>query len=329
MAPSIFTAFHYVSKVQIHLVALPYVGWLSEILFCTIYSCLRAWSGSFVAGDLKACSRPTGKLVLYEFEACPFCRKVREALSVLDLDVDVRPCPRETLKAYGVCKDSRFRTEVRDRGGKQQFPYFIDEGLDVTLQSSDAIVEHLWKHYGAKASKPLTYTLGLRLNRPPLFFLPALTRTLMHHGMLRIPSKAPRQPLELWSFEGSPFCRVVREALCCLELPYKLHNVAHGATSKRAAFREAHLSKLSVGRRALDGVVQVPFLIDPNTGAELLESKDILAYLHATYKAGECPDETWADYSTAGASVSHGTLSSGLMTGPSTPNPSAASKKWS
>ncbi|MCY1012286.1 glutathione S-transferase N-terminal domain-containing protein [Nannocystis pusilla] len=37
--------------------------------------------------------RPTGELVLYEFEACPFCRKVREALVWLDLDVTMRPCP--------------------------------------------------------------------------------------------------------------------------------------------------------------------------------------------------------------------------------------------
>ena len=30
--------------------------------------------------------RPEQLLELYEFEACPFCRKVREALSFLDLD---------------------------------------------------------------------------------------------------------------------------------------------------------------------------------------------------------------------------------------------------
>ena len=326
----LFAAFNVISKVQTHLFTLPCgLGWLLEILFCTLYSCLRAWSGSFVAGNLEMCSRPTGKLVLYEFEACPFCRKVREALSVLDLDVEVRPCPRETLKAYGVCKDSRFRTVVRDAGGKQQFPYFVDEGLGVTLQSSDAIVAHLWQHYGERATKPRTYALGLVLNRPPFFFLPSLTRTLMHHGMLRIPSKPPAQPLELWSFEGSPFCRVVREILCCLEVPYTLRNVAHGAAGKRAAFRAAHSAKLSVGRRALDGCVQVPLLLDPNTGGELLESHAIVRYLLDTYKTGDPPDESWADYSTTGASASHGTLSNGLMAGPSTPTPSSgAAKKW-
>src|SRR4029077_140073 len=32
------------------------------------------------------------------------------------------------------------------------------------------------------------------------------------------------EPLELWSFEASPYCRLVREALCELEMPYLLHN---------------------------------------------------------------------------------------------------------
>ena len=38
--------------------------------------------------------RPEKTLELYEFEACPYCRKVRETLSVLDLEAMVYPCPR-------------------------------------------------------------------------------------------------------------------------------------------------------------------------------------------------------------------------------------------
>ena len=29
------------------------------------------------------------------------------------------------------------------------------------------------------------------------------------------PSKAPETPLELWSYEASPFCKIVREQLRC------------------------------------------------------------------------------------------------------------------
>ena len=84
------------------------------------------------------------------------------------------------------------------------------------------------------------------------------------------PSKAPATPLELYSFEASPFCRLVRETLCELELPYLLHNVAKGS-ARRDAFVE------------LSGKMQVPYLVDPNTGIEMFESTDIIAYLEATY----------------------------------------------
>lgn len=38
--------------------------------------------------------RPVKALKLYEFQGCPFCAKVREAVTVLDLDVTFLPCPK-------------------------------------------------------------------------------------------------------------------------------------------------------------------------------------------------------------------------------------------
>ena len=64
--------------------------------------------------------------------------------------------------------------------------------------------------------------------------------------------------------------RIVREVLCELELPYRLHNVAAGSPS-RAAFVER------------SGRMQVPYLVDPNTQTELFESADIATYLEQTY----------------------------------------------
>jgi hypothetical protein len=46
------------------------------------------------------------------------CPQVREAVSVLDLDVDVRPCPKG---------GSVWRNKVVEMGGKAQFPYLVDE----------------------------------------------------------------------------------------------------------------------------------------------------------------------------------------------------------
>src|SRR5262249_6534049 len=94
----------------------------------------------------------------------------------------------------------------------------------------------------------------------------------MGRGRIARPSRAPARPLELWSFEASPFCRLAREALCALEIPYVLHNVA-----KRGGRREAFVAR--------SGKMMVPYLLDPNTEREMFESADIVKYLGDTYSA--------------------------------------------
>ena len=94
-----------------------------------------------------------------------------------------------------------------------------------------------------------------------------------------------------------------------LELPYLLRNIAHGSETKRTEFRQKYGSKLSKVRQvAGKTVVQMPFLRDPNTGVELLESADIVKYLYSTYQNGPVSDETFLDYSTAGATAGHGSV---------------------
>lgn len=39
-------------------------------------------------------AQPRKPIEIYEFEGCPFCRKVREAVNILDLDVVFYPCPQ-------------------------------------------------------------------------------------------------------------------------------------------------------------------------------------------------------------------------------------------
>jgi len=204
--------------------------------------------------------RPKLPLELYEFEACPYCRKVREALTALDLAVDVRPCPKG---------GSRFRPQVRERGGKEQFPYLVDPNGGRSMYESDEIVRYLFAAYGT-GRPPRVYDAG------PLGNLAAGLASAARPGLgLRArPSRAPRQPLELWSFEASPFCRIVRETLCSLEIPYRLHNVGKGSPGRPAFERRA-------------GRIQVPFLVDPNTNLEMFESADIAHYLEATYGAEE------------------------------------------
>ncbi|MBK9034280.1 MAG: glutathione S-transferase N-terminal domain-containing protein [Myxococcales bacterium] len=202
--------------------------------------------------------RPVRRLELYDLEACPYCRKVREALSMLDLDVLIRPSP------HG---GARFRPTAVAQGGKAQFPLLVDPNHDALLYESDQIVAHLYRHYG-DGPPPL----GLRLG--PLGDATSGVASVLRAGAGRRAraSRAPAQPLALWSFELSPYSRRVREALCELELPYVLHNLARGSAG-RAAFR------------ARTGKVMVPYLEDPNTDARMFESRDIVAYLERTYGA--------------------------------------------
>jgi len=202
--------------------------------------------------------RPDKLLELYEFEACPFCRKVREALTILDLEAMIYPCPRG---------GERFRPLVKQKGGKLQFPYLVDPNEGVAMYESDDIIDHLFRTYGG-GRVPVTLKLG------PVTTASALAASVWrpNRGRQATPSRAPEKPLELWSFEASPFCRIVREKLSELELPYRLHNVAKGSPSRQAFI-------------ARSGKMMVPFLHDPNTDLDMFESADIVAYLERTYAA--------------------------------------------
>lgn len=202
-------------------------------------------------------TRPVQRLELFDFEACPFCRKVREALSVLDLEAVLYPCPK---------RGERYRSVLHDRGGKLQFPYLVDPNAGVELYESDVIITHLFERYG-DGRVPTWLALG------PLTDLGSTIAGLARsaRGVFAESSRAPEQPLVLWSFEASPYCRLVRERLCELELPYVLYNVAAGSP-RRADFP------------ARDNRLQVPYLHDPNTGARLFESAGIVRYLDSEYR---------------------------------------------
>ena len=201
--------------------------------------------------------RPEKPLELYEFEACPFCRKVRDALTELDLDAVVYPCP-----AGG----SVYRPKAIALGGKAQFPLLVDPNTGRTMYESDDIVAYLFATYGGRAP-------GL-LVRGPLATASSMLASVFRpaFGARARPSRRPAAPLELWSFEASPFCRIARETLCELELPYVLHNVGKDGEGRPDFV-------------ARSGKMMVPYLVDPNTGRALFESAEIRRYLNETYGA--------------------------------------------
>lgn len=202
---------------------------------------------------------PAKLLELYDFEACPYCRRVREVLCELDLDYLEHP----------VARGSARRALLRSLGGKVQAPYLVDPNTGTQMYESDDIIAYLNDTYGhgqrAGWSLPIPSVLdtlgaalagGVRLGRG---------------GTCRVKERAATlQPMALYNMEGSPYCRKVREVLCELDLESIVRNVPKGSPKR------ADLEKQG-------GKIQVPYLSDPNTGRALYESDEIIAYLEQHY----------------------------------------------
>lgn len=224
-----------------------------------------------------AAIKPAQPLALYEMEGCPYCRVVRETLTLLDLDAMIFPCPRGGLV---------YRPLARELGGKEQFPFLVDPNTGVRLYESADIVEYLYTTY---AARPAPSYRRLKAIDTTTSFAASVLRA--GRGLRAKPALRPAKPLELWSFEGSPFARPVREWLCEHEVPYLLHSVGRTQWQDYVppplrerllpGYRPQEANRADLQLRA--GRVQVPYLFDPNTGEGMFESSDILAYLARNY----------------------------------------------
>jgi len=237
-------------------------------------STLRSWRGTSAS---KVAAQPEQDIILFDQEGCSECRFVREALTELNLNAMIAPCPIGG-------KDIR---KLKRQSGSDQLPRLVDPNTKQNIVGRDAIVSYLFEEYrDAKTPAKLTNT---KLNNAA-----SLMASLVRFGAgKRVIRSIPAElPLTLYSFESSPYSRPVRELLCELELPYLLVNLGKQQMSdmgpanfrftlkpyrplentKRDAFFKKH------------GNVQVPFLVDPNTKTELFESKEILQYLNDTYR---------------------------------------------
>ena len=224
-----------------------------ELAHSEVASLLRAGAGG---GVTSLGPRPEQRLVLYELENCPHSRRVREALSMLDLDAEIRPCPKGAVSHRG---------ELLSIGGRQQIPALLDPNTMAVVYGADPIVEYLFEHYGS-GKPPLAVRFGT---------LATATSRLASamRGAAETKARAseqPELPLELWSYEASPEARLVREELASYGLPYVLYNAARGSPKR------AYLATLSNGRG-------VPVLIDPNSDVVLQGAGPIRTYLRETY----------------------------------------------
>jgi Glutathione S-transferase, N-terminal domain len=204
-----------------------------------------------VSAAARARPPPDHHLVLYEYEASPWCRLVREYATILDLNIHIRPCPRQTLFLEGAFDaSSRFRPEAMDllKSHRQTddltFPLLVDDtyGYPIVLAQSYEILEHLWEHYGQDILAGENYERrpDQRWNSTnipfPLRFLslvaPSYLRPWPTSGVLQTASEFDEKSgKELTSYqaEGCPESRLTREVLCTLEIPYLSVAVGKGS----------------------------------------------------------------------------------------------------
>ena len=235
----------------------------------------RAWRGSMQRNRHAGGFDDHVTLELYEFEGCPYCRLVRESISELQLDVLIYPCPQG---------GERFRPLAHElAGGETSFPFLVDQANGISMNESADINAYLWETF-AKRPAPRRTLLAV-----PTSILASAARA--GKGSRARPSHAPERALELFSFESSPYCRLVRELLCELELPYILRSMAKEQVSDigmaNMRLNMGDYEPVEGGRREqleeLGGKIQVPYLIDPNTDTALYESGHIMKYLKHTY----------------------------------------------
>lgn len=90
-------------------------------------------------------------LELYERGGCPYCLKVRWALSDLDLEYE----------SHDVPASKRDRTAVYDVSGQYEVPVLVDRANGVDgLPESDDIVAYLYAEYGEGEASPPSGPLG-------------------------------------------------------------------------------------------------------------------------------------------------------------------------
>jgi glutathione S-transferase len=242
-----------------------------RLLRSLLASTARGWRGTQV---LKRAHVPKRLLVVFDRENDPRCRLLRELLTELQLDARIQPCPEG---------GTRF---ARKLSAEVELPVLVDADRKTQVEGVHACLQHVLQHYAE-----LPHGAGVLASWPMQWTSKLASMLRGEAGMHARASRAPRKPLELYSFESSPFSRLVRERLCELELPWILRNFGKeqladwGPPNRRLTLKPWSPRPGGRRERMLEdtGKAQVPYLIDPNREVELFESEQILAYLDHHY----------------------------------------------
>jgi hypothetical protein len=98
------------------------------------------------ARPLPLGARPALPLELFEFEGCPFCRKAREAISLLDLPTKIWPCPKG---------GTRFRPRAAALASRLTFPLLVDPNQPAAEQLTELELPYLLRPFAAPVAPVL------------------------------------------------------------------------------------------------------------------------------------------------------------------------------
>jgi len=208
---------------------------------------------------------------LYDVENSPSCRKVREKITEVDCVVEkVIPAAKNSR----VFVDSNYEYYLP---AETEIPRLIlaTQDGELMLSGADEINSYLDEVFGVPAPREEdTKEQFLIILRD----IGGYVATFLRVGRGRKVSPAagptaprPEKPLILYSYEGNQFCRLVREVLTELDIPYELKSAG------KLSPRREELAELT------GGSTQCPYLIDPNTNKAMAESADIVLYLYKNY----------------------------------------------
>ena len=255
--------------------------------------------------------------VYYDIENSPNCRRVRELLTELDVNVDVVIPATSNSRCFLDPNYIYYLTSPNDSIIVPRMT-IVDSndnnGEEVTVEGVDDIIAVLESKYSLIPSSTsdtdedignndesivdgkdqIITTLqnignyvatALRIGRGMAVSPAARFRNEAVPDAITPPR--PKEPLILYSYEGNQFCRLVREVLTELDVFYELRSTGKGS------IRRTELAEIT------GGSTQCPYLIDPNTDMKISDSKAIIQYLYQTYAIYTPPNELvqWAsDY---------------------------------
>lgn len=170
--------------------------------------------------NIKSYTRPSKPIILYEFEGNADCKRVREACSILDVSMDIRPCPGATSGWSDV-------QSTLTKGGLRTVPFMIDNNpsmIKPQLTGADDIIKHLFATYGPGADK-----IPGNLKGGGLFAGSGKGGKLRKNAR---PDFRSIKPLTLYGYEGVGAVKSVREVLTDLGLAHTYIVCANGSANK-------------------------------------------------------------------------------------------------